>query len=77
MIAAAITAVSTVVSKTIDLLPDYDQRKKEQWRKLQLSYNDEMKKKIIDGENGRDDDLIMRLREEIVIFAQAFGDEIK
>lgn len=77
MIAEAITAVSTVVSKTMDKLPNYDQKKKEKWEKLQLSYRNEMKKEIIAGENGRDDDLIMRLREEILIFSTTFAEEIE
>lgn len=77
MITEAITAVSTVVSKTMDKLPNYDQKKKEKWQSLQVMYRDEMKKEIIAGENGRDDDLIMKLREEIIVFSNTFAEELE
>ena len=73
MVGTIVATLITLTSKILDKTPNYEQKKKEQWSKLCLRYNDEVKKLYPD----RDDDLIMNLREQIVIFSASFSEEIK
>ncbi len=72
MIAAAITTIISIIDKLLDKTPSYDQKKREQWYLLQRLYNEEVKKIYPE----RDDDLVMNLREQIIIFGSAFDKDI-
>lgn len=73
IIGGAITALLGVTSKLLDKTPDYNQKKKENFFKMKNAYEAELKKEY----SQRDDDMIMNLREEIVLFAGSFSKEIK
>lgn len=63
----------SVTGKLLDKLPDYDQRKKEKFYKLQKEYNEEITKEYPQ----RDDNKIANLRDEIKLFTSTFIKEIQ
>lgn len=63
----------SVTGKLLDKLPDYDQRKKEKFNKLQKEYNEEITKEYPQ----RDDNKLANLRDEIKIFTSTFIKEIQ
>jgi len=73
MVAAAIATLITIATKLLDKTPNYSQKKREQWHDLQQRYSEELKKLYPE----RDDDLVMNLREQIILFASTFDQEIK
>ena len=58
-------------SKLLGKIPDYDQKKKSQFFKLQDSYNKEKMNP------DRDDDKLLNIKEELAAFLRAFQEEIK
>ena len=56
----------------MDKTPNYPQKKKEEYFELKNSLEDETKKEYPD----RDDDRIMNLRDEFILFAETFAKEI-
>lgn len=62
--------ILSIVDKTMDKLPNYAEKKKEEFRKLKLAYENEKKS------NYRDDELIQDLQEKILSFLEVFDKEI-
>lgn len=60
-----IGTVIGLVDKTLDLMPDYDQRKKAEWLKLKAEYNKQIALPLPE----RDADLILNLKESILLYA--------
>lgn len=70
----AITTVNLLLSVTNELLkhmPDYSQRKREEYYALQMEYKNELQKEI----EFRDDNLIDELRDKLFIFIKSFSAE--
>lgn len=70
---AAVTALLGIIDKFMDKIPDYDQKKRDQFHELKLRFEEEKKRIYPD----RDDDLIMNLRDQIIAFAEDFNKEIQ
>lgn len=70
---ALLSVALSITNKLMDKLPDYDQRKKQQFHDLNLRYEQEKKKTYPE----RDDDLIMNLRDELSSFLSMFDGEVK
>ena len=62
----------SIVDKTMDLLPDYDQIKKEQFYRMRMQYENEKNKSY----PHRDDNLVGVYRDRCLQFAASFADEI-
>lgn len=54
-------------------IPSYDQRKRNKFYKMKTQFMAERAKEY----HERDDDLIMNLREQLIVFLEAFYKEIK
>lgn len=62
-----------LAEKIMDKLPDYDQRKKEQFYKLKTKLNNAWNSPY----ETRDDDLILNLQDQMKIFLESFYEEIR
>jgi len=71
-VASAFTMLLSVVNKTMDMLPDYEQRKKEKFHKMQRDYNNEKNKEYPQ----RDDNLVGIYRDRCLQFVAVFNYEI-
>lgn len=67
-----IHTVASLISKFMDKLPDYDQRKKEEFHELWEEYSTEDAKDI----PIRDDQRVVILGNKLLRFAQVFDSEI-
>jgi len=74
MIAAG--AFTTVLLETVNLamkkFPEYDQRKQEEFSKLRMEFQSEITKAY----PYRDDDLVLNLRDQLLLHVKAFSGEI-
>jgi len=71
-VASAFTMLLSVVNKTMDMLPDYEQRKKEKFYKMQRDYSNEKNKEF----PNRDDNLVGVYRDRCLQFVAVFSAEI-
>jgi len=71
-VADAVTMLLSVVGKAMDLIPNYSQRKKQEYHTLRTAYDNEKKKSWAD----RDDNLIGIYRDRLMLFIAVFSDEI-
>lgn len=62
-----------ITQAILEKMPDYDQRKKQDFYEKKSNLEAEWKKPI----NERDDDLILNLREDVTLFLNTFYEEIK
>lgn len=66
-------AVFSIVDKTMDMLPNYDQRKREKYHDLKKDYLEEINKVYPE----RDDDRILNIRDKLQLFLEDFSKEIR
>jgi len=66
-----ITLALSLADQTLKKLPDYDQKKKQEYYKKKQAYNQEKSKSY----PMRDDDLLLGLKEDLYAFAQAIHNE--
>ena len=71
-VASAFTMLLSVVNKTMDMLPDYEQRKKEKYHKLLTLYENEK------SQEGwlRDDNLVGIYKNKLLRFISVFKEEL-
>ena len=67
-----ISSSMSVIEKYMDKTPNYPQKKREEFFRIKNSLDNEMKKEY----PLRDDDLIMNIRDEYILFAETFAKEI-
>lgn len=67
-----INLLLNVVDKTMDLIPNYDQRKKSEYRRYKTAYEEEKNKAY----PHRDDNLVGVYRDRLLRFIAAFNFEI-
>lgn len=65
-------AALSIVDKAMDLIPNYDQRKKQKFYKMRMQYEDEKNKEY----PHRDDNLVGIYRDRCLQFIAIFADEI-
>lgn len=68
--AQIIGALLGVVDKVLEAMPDYEQRKREQYFKLRKKLQEEMSRDL------PDDNLIGNLTDELKLFLESFSQEI-
>ena len=71
-VADAVTMLLNVVGKAMDFIPNYDQRKKEEYHTLRTAYENEKKKSY----PNRDDNLVGVYRDRLMQFVAIFNNEI-
>jgi hypothetical protein len=69
-VADALTMLLTVVNKTMDILPNYEQKKKEKYYRLRKRYEHEKSK------HTPDDNLCDYYRDSLLRYIQTFTEEI-
>lgn len=68
-----VSALIKVTDKLMDKIPDYDQRKRQEFKDLHLELTEELARvKGVD----RDDDKVMNLRDQLRAHCVAFAQEI-
>lgn len=72
-IAEIVNLLLSITDKLMDRLPDYNQRKREQYHKLKMKYLTESSKAYPD----RDDNLIGLCRIDLAEFVKTFEQEIE
>jgi len=65
---ALIASALAVISKTMDMFPDYEQSKREKFHKLRTEYENEQKKPY----GIRNDRLVLDLSDELRLFIESF-----
>jgi len=68
----AVSMLLSVVSKAMDMIPNYEQRKKKEFFKLMEDYENEKKKAY----PARDDNLVGIYRDRLMLFISVFDTEI-
>lgn len=68
----SITLLLSIANKLMDLLPDYEQVKREKFHRLRTKYEEEQMKEW----DKRDDNLLGIYRSRILLFMQDFEQEI-
>ena len=71
-VADAVTMLLSVVEKTMDFIPNYEQRKKKEYRTLRTAYENEKKKAWDDI----DDNLVGIYRDRLMLFIAIYNNEI-
>ena len=71
-VADAVTMLLSVVGKVMDKLPNYDQRKKEEFYKLRTKYENEKSKEYY----MRDDNQLGIYRDRVMRFCSIFSTEL-
>ena len=71
-IGALITVLLSIIDKTMGMMPNYSQRKKQDFYDMVSRYHAEMSL----AKDARDDNYIQKLYTEIIDFAKAFQTEI-
>ena len=72
-IIATIDLLLSITDKLMDKLPDYSQRKRQQYYKLKKKYDREKSAEF----PHRDDNLVDNLRDELIRFVDSFEKELK
>jgi len=67
-----ITLLMSIADKVMDMLPDYEQIKKEEFLRLKTAYENEKKKDVL----SRDDNLVGIYRDMLLMFLSVFNEEI-
>lgn len=69
---AALAGLSlSIIDKLMDKIPDYSQRKREQYKNLKNKYLNEK------NAEKRDDNLVDIYHDELIVFLEAFAKELK
>ena len=66
------TLALSAIEKLLDHLPNYEQRKRDKFFKLKKEYVEEINKEYYQ----RDDDKVLNLRDELIVFLESFQKEI-